>query len=60
LACGIFLERNGCILVASNVDAYHAISALAAGDIGERKVCGVDAPKLENSRLNALAEFRSI
>ena len=35
LACGVFLQRNGCKLVASSVDAYHAVSALAAGEIGE-------------------------
>lgn len=35
LACGVFLERNGCMLVASSVDAYRAITALAAGEIGE-------------------------
>ena len=37
LACGVFLERNGCMLVASSVDAYRAISALAAGEIAERE-----------------------
>jgi death-on-curing protein len=37
LACGVFLDINGCRLVASSVDAYHAIVALAAGEIGERE-----------------------
>jgi death on curing protein len=37
LACGVFLERNGCALVASAVDAYYAITNLAAGLIGEHE-----------------------
>ena len=37
LACGVFLEINGCEFFAGNADAYHAIMALAAGQIGERE-----------------------
>lgn len=37
LACGVFLEINGCKFFAGDVDAYHAIVALAAGQIGERE-----------------------
>ena len=37
LACGVFLESNGAVIAASNADAYHAIIALAAGQIGERE-----------------------
>lgn len=37
LACGIFLEINRCAFVAGPADAYNAITALAAGEIGERE-----------------------
>lgn len=35
LACGVFRDMNGCEFLASNADAYQAIMALAAGQIGE-------------------------
>lgn len=37
LACGVFLDMNGCAFLASNADTHRATMALAAGQIGERE-----------------------